>query len=132
MATGVDQEVSQEGESGHGDNLPGIASEVEMATDDYFGVIDYIEVNEAVTFGLSMVVEQVCVDVQVFEDWLVEANETIGLFVTSDDPAILLLTTGVEILIVNTDGKFSLNNNNSELFIHNNHCSRYVLFQFHF
>lgn len=63
--------------------------------------------NETVTFGLGMVVEQVCIDVQVFEDRLVEANETIGLFVASGDPAILLLNTEVEILIVNTDSKFS-------------------------
>ena len=68
---------------------------------------DYIEVNEAVTFGLGNVVEQICIDVQVFEDRLVEENETVSVFVTTDDLSILLLNTQVEILIINTDGKFS-------------------------
>ena len=63
------------------------------------------------TFGLDMAEDQVCVDVQVFEDRLVEVNETISLFAASNDSAILLLNMEVEILIVNTDSKYSFNYN---------------------
>ena len=64
--------------------------------------------NEPVTFGLGNAVEQVCIDVLVFEDKLVEENETVSVFVTSDD---LSINTQVEILIINTDGKFSFSQN---------------------
>ena len=78
---------------------------------------DYIEVNEAVTFGLGNVFEQVCIDVQVFEDRLVEENETVSIFVTTDDLSILLVNTQVEILIINTDGRFSFSSKCLELLI---------------
>ena len=46
-----------------------------------------------------------CVDLNVYEDDLVEANETLLLQLTSDDPAILLVEpVTTEITIINTDG----------------------------
>ena len=47
----------------------------------------------------------VCVTVQVFEDGIVENDETFQLQLTSDDPAILLVQPNTsEIIIINTDG----------------------------
>ena len=66
---------------------------------------DYSLLSQTLTTNNSLPTN-ICVALQVFEDDLVEGNETFQLQVTSDDPAILLVEPSTaEITIINTDGK---------------------------
>ena len=62
-----------------------------------------MELDEVV--HLTAAVGEVCVTFHVFEDSLVEENETIELSVQSEDPAVLLLVpVTTTVIIINTDG----------------------------
>lgn len=54
-----------------------------------------------VEFGL-----EVCVDLEVFEDNIVEEEETVQLQVTTSDPAIMIVEASSTVIAINnTDGK---------------------------
>ncbi len=62
-------------------------------------------VDEVLTFS-SGLPSEMCVQVLVDEDNLVEADETFQLVLFSDDPAVLLVEPNTtEVTIINTDGK---------------------------
>lgn len=70
--------------------------------DMFLPFLDYTSVDETIMLDLNL--EQ-CVDIQVFEDNIVEGEETVELQVTSNDPAIEIVDPSrIIISIINTDG----------------------------
>lgn len=67
--------------------------------------VDYSTLNETVIITSSPSVE--CVNVSVVEDGFIEGLETFHLQLDAADPAVLLVQPNrVDVIIVNTDGKF--------------------------
>ena len=66
---------------------------------------DYTGVNETLTFGAGLPAEM-CVDIRVSEDDLVETDEVLTLVLNSSDLAVVLMEPDTAtVTIVNTDGK---------------------------
>lgn len=64
---------------------------------------DYSSINETMIFVTE---DEICVNVSVMLDGLVESDETLHLQLATNDPAILLMQPNItEITIVNSDGK---------------------------
>lgn len=58
------------------------------------------------TLHYSVETSEMCIVLRVFEDGLVESNETLFLEVTTEDPAVMLVEPRIAVItIINSDSK---------------------------